>query len=310
MPDNSDYPRAKCIPGSGDIIPEPLSKIGSTISIISAAGGAAGTIYKGSGLFVDVINGPLIGGAFAGAAGAIAVIGIVSTYWYDRCYPREGLQECVAGVVSEIKQSFSDVLENLLPFTAMHDRVDVVVKSKYWRVAEDAEAKAFCTKVEGQRRSEIMRCYFYTPKVCNAMAGAFTGAVAGSIPGVLLAAYIAALIGCSSVILCLFALLLAVLIAAGFALAGAIAGGAVANAVSDRSMPASTEGTPVNTGALISVHGNMVRREFDENANVFWFVKSSSLSGRVPDSVPDNPYSHCDIDEVFIMHECDDNMIY
>lgn len=294
--------RPRCGVVNTPAIPEPITRIGSIIGIISSIAGAAGGVIKGletvGGIGVGL--GGAAGGALAGALAAIAVIIIIGVYALDRCVGTKGLRECVAGVVSEIVQDFSNWTEELFPFTAMHDRVDVVVKARYWDVVENGEAKVFCTDEAPPRRSEIMRCYFFTERVCDSARGSQIGVIGGAVAGVLAAAAIAAAIGCATVILCIVALLVAALVAAIAALVGALIGGQIAKANSNNTSP-SSGGQQIAVGDLITVSGTMVKREFDENANVFWWVNSSSLSGTAPTSIPNNPFSYCEIDDVFSM---------
>lgn len=297
--------RPRCGAADSPAIPEPISRIGSIIGIIAGLAGAVGGVVKGLETVgtIGVSLGGAAGGAVSGALAAIAVIIIIAVYAFDRCIGTDGLRECIAGVVSEIVQDFSEWTEELFPFTAMHDRVDVVVKSRYWDVVEDGQAKVHCTDEAPPRRSEIMRTYFFTKRVCDTMTGAQIGVTVGAVGGVIAAAAIGAAIGCATVILCIFALILAALVAAIAALVGALIGGQIAKAISDETSPTSG-GVEIAVGDLITIHGNMVKREFDENANVLWWASSSALSGTTPTSIPSSPFSYCEIDDVFTMDAC------
>lgn len=298
--------RPRCGAANSPAIPEPITRIGSIIGILVTIGGAAGGIIKGLETAGGIAAGLGAGsaGAIGGALAAIAIIIIIGVYIADRCISSEGLSECTAGVVTEIVQDFSEWTEELFPFTAMHDRVDIVVKSRYWNVVEDGEAKVFCTNEAPPRRSEIMRNYFFTKRVCDAGTGSLIGGTVGAVGGIIAAAAIAAAIGCATIIFCIFALLLAVLVAAVAVLVGALIGGQIAKAISEDTSPTATSGTVIAVGDLITIRGNMVKREFDENANVMWWVTSSALSGTAPSSIPNNPFSYCEIDEVFTMDTC------
>lgn len=296
------------------IVPEPLTSIGSVIGIISTVIGVLIGVGKAIGA-ISVVNGIITiggvaitgaagGGAISGAAAGIAIIVLVGVYAINRCTQGEGLRECVAGVVHAIVQDFSDAAQEIFPFTAMHDRVDLVVKSQYWNVVEDGEAFVHCTEEEPPRRSEIMRCYFYTKRVCDAATGALVGATVGAVAGIIIAAAVAAAIGCATIILCIFALILAAILAAVAALVGAFAGGQIGKAVSEDTTPTASGGSTIAVGDLLTVHGNMQRREYDENANVMWWVNTAAQSGRAPSTIPNNPFSYCEIDEVFAMDGC------
>lgn len=297
--------RPRCGVVNTPAIPEPITRIGSIIGIVSSIAGAAGGVIKGLETIgeIGVAVGGAAGGALAGFLAAVAVIVIIGLYALDRCVGAKGLRECVAGVVTEIVQDFTTWTDELFPFTAMHDRVDVVVKSRYWDVVEDGEAKVFCTDEVTPRRSVIMRNYFFTQRVCDSAKGAQLGVIPGAVVGIIAAAAIGAAIGCATVILCIFALLLAALVAAIAALVGAFIGGQVAKATSGATSP-SSGGQEIAIGDLITISGTFMKREFDENANVMWWASSSSLSGTAPASIPSNPFSYCEIDEVFTMDSC------
>ncbi len=292
--------RPRCSNVSADIVPTPLEKIASAIAIVLAIIGAITTLGKIQGWLTGF--GSFGGGAMAGFLTAVALLVVIIGFLTDRCNPADGLGECMAGVVHNIVQDFSTFLENLFPFTAMHDRIDVIVKSGYWDKVEDAGAFVFCTEEDYPRRSEIIRCYYFTDRVCDAARGALIGASFGAVAGIAVGALAAAAIGCLTVILCIIALIVAALITAAFVLGGAAAGGHIAKG--DDTTPSDNEGTAITVGDLITVNGNMLRRSHDNGANVLWWVESSSLSGRVSDSVPNNPFSYCDINDEFTNDAC------
>jgi hypothetical protein len=215
----------------------------------------------------------------------------------------EGLRECIAGVVSEVVGSFESFLDELFPFSAMHDRVDVVTKSRFWDVIENGEAFVHCTDEEPPRRSEIMRCYYYDRQVCDAASGAQIGAGVGAAGGVIAAAAVAAAIGCATVILCLIAIIVAVIVAAAAALVGALAGGQIAKAASEDDSPTALTGETLTVSDYVSVHGNMQRREHDDGANVMWWARSTSLHGRASDGLP-RPFSYCEVNDELTGDAC------
>jgi hypothetical protein len=205
--------------------------------------------------------------------------------------------------VSDIEESFGDALQEIFPFSGQHTRVDITVKSFFWDVLEQSNAYVFCTEASYPKRSEIMRSYYYTERVCNAVTGSLIGAAAGGIAGFIAGAAVAAAIGCATVVLCIFALLFAALIAAVAALAGALAGGQIAKAVSDNNMPTTSSGSAIGVGDLVTVNGNMEQRDYDNKANVLWWAQSTSLHGRVLDGTP-QPFSYCEIDEQLMVDGC------
>lgn len=305
--------RPNCGQRDAEIVPEPLSRIGAVIGIIIGVIGGIATV---AGIFekIQVVNGILqiggitIGGAAAAgaAAGFVAAIAtyiVIATYVVDRCTQGEGLRECLAGVVFEIIESFSDFLDEVFPFSAMHDRVDVVVKSRFWDIVESGQAFVHCTDEAPPRRSEIMRCYYYDRLVCDAAIGSLVGGIAGVVGGIIAAAAVAAAIGCATVILCIIAIIVAAIVAAVAVLVGALIGGQIGKAVSEDETPSLPEGEAIRVGDLITINGNMRRREHDNKANVLWWVSSTTFNGRAPDGLP-QPFSYCEIDEVLAVDDC------
>lgn len=302
------------VPRCGEISvsEEPINEFIGWISIIFTIIGIITTIlkYEAAATFVSWLVGLLgiwAGAILAGIIGAGAVILVVYLYHKDRCTPQDSPLVCVAGVVQNIVQELNGVLEYLFPFTTMHDRIDLVVKSTYWDLVESNAVKVFCTEEDPStfRTSEIIRCYYFTPRVCSIVSGALVGAVVGGIVGVAIGAAIAVLvIGCATVVLCLLAILAAMAIAAVAALLGAAAGGAAVLLTSDNENPSDSSGTVIGIGNLITVNGNILTREYDEGANVIWWVTNSALSGNAPDGIASNPFSYCDINEIFPMDSC------
>ncbi len=306
--------RPKCGENSGaDTEKTPFGKIGAFIGIIGTIIGVitgVATAVKA----VTVTGGILtIGGvAIAGAAGAgsisaalagITMIIIIGLYVSDRCTQGEGTTECLSGVVREIIASFNSGWDELLPFTAMHNRVDIVVKSRYWDIVEDKNAKVFCTEHPIPRRSEIMRCYYFTNQVCAAAKGSLYGGIAGAAAGVIVGALVAAAIGCATIIFCLLALLVAAIVALVVVIAAALAGGQIAKAVAGSSSPTDASGMSIATGNLVSITGNMKQRDHDEKANVIYWVAVTAPHGIISSTIA-LPYSYCDLDEQIPTDAC------
>lgn len=278
-----------------DVVPEPLTQVGAALGVLGAIIGALGALGQIQAV-VAALGGAFGGGMIAGLLAVIGIIIIIGLFSLNRCIQGKGLATCIAGCVSNIKESFSDTVEDIFPFASQHNRVDVTVKSFFWDFVEQSGAFVFCTEEAYPRRSEIMRCYYYTERVCNAITGALYGAAVAGGAGLIVAAVAAAAIGCATVILCILALLVAVLIAVAAALIGAFAGGQIAKAASDDSPPAANTGIAISVGDLVTVNGNMQQREFDDNANVLWWENSTAAHGRIADGTP-QPFSYCDIDE-------------
>lgn len=248
------------------------------------------------------IGGGAASGAISGAVAALVIIATVAVFAFDRCLQGDGLRECVAGVVNEIVNSFSSALDEIFPFTAMHDRVDVIVKSRYWDVVEHGNAFVFCTDSLRPRRSEIMRCYYYEERVCDAAGAAIVGAGIGGAAGIIAAAAVGAAIGCATVILCILAIIVAAIVAAVAALVGAFVGGQIGKAVNEDTAP-SADGTDLSIGDLITVFGNMKRRETDNGANVFWWTSNTTLHGAISDAAP-RPFSYCEVNDELPIDAC------
>jgi hypothetical protein len=286
---------------------EPISKV---VVIVGGIVTIIGLIVKFESVksaaesAASYLGGMYFAGATAGFIGAVAVLATISWYVHDRCNPKQGESVCLAGVVQNIVQDFNDFWDDLLPFSAMHDRVDLVVKSRFWDIVENNATLVHCTDVpiDSLRKSEIFRAYYFTDRVCNAARGAMVGGSVGAVPGILLAALAAAAIGCITFFGCLLALLVAALIAATMVLAGAWAGGHIAKG--EESSPEDDSGTSISIGDLLRVSGPIFSKEYDNGANVMWWVDTSALSGNVYDRVPNNPFSYCEIDEEFMMDGC------
>lgn len=308
--------RPNCGMPDGSLVPEPLTQLGAALGVIGVLfavvmgiGKAAGWIsianevvtINGAGGPILVLGTAASVGAISGAVSGLAVTAIVGNYARDRCVAPRGLAECVAGVVVNIVCSFSSGWDYLLPFSAMHDRVDIVAKSLDWDKIEHGGAYVFCTDQAPPRRSALMRCYFHDPAVCTAARGAVIGAGLGALGGVIAGAAAAALIGCSVIIACLFAIFAAAVAAAASTLFGAMIGGHVAMNDPDLERPTDTEGKVIAVGDLVTIGGNMLRREHDQKANVLYWATSVDLHAS---SSSPRPYSYCDIDEELAADTC------
>jgi hypothetical protein len=245
-----------------------LGTIGSIIGSVKWALGAKEAVFLGAS-----------GGMLAAAAVGAGVTLITIAVFYDRrCSDREGPDECYAGVVNEIEESFSDPGEWLFPFTAMHDRVDVVVKSRYWGLVQTNAGLVKCAG--DSQESPVLQSYYYSDEVCGAGLGAVIGGVVGAVGGILLGCLAAAAIGCATVILCIFALLAALLVAAAVVLIGALAGGQIGKAAAGDTVPSDpASGQPIVVGHYVTLTGNLVVLGDTDNAVVAWWVQSTTLHG-------------------------------
>ena len=245
----------------------------------------------------------LFGGLASGVVAAITMIIFIGLHVADRCIQGEGRDSCAAGLVNGIVESFSSASDELLPFTAMHDRVDLVVKSRYWDLVESNNAFVHCTLGQFPRQSEILRCYYFDPQVCAAAKGSLIGGGLGAAAGVAVGAAAAVAIGCATVILCFLALIVAAIIVIIAALLGAFAGGQIAKAATDPTSPETSSGQTLGGGDLITVRGGIQLRSHDEGANVMWWVLGTDLHGRISDGAP-IPWSYCEVDDELPVDGC------
>jgi hypothetical protein len=261
----------------------------SVVKLIGAISVTGGVISIGG---ISIATGLFAGGA-VGVAVAVVTLIIVINSARDRGTLSSAESECVAGVVSALVPSFSEARDDWLPWQAMHDRVDLIVKSFFWQVVETGSAYVFCTDDPRPRRSEIMRCYFFEQRVCDAASGAAAGAAAGAVAGIVAAALIAAAL-CTTVVLCLLGLVLAAIVAAAAVLGGAAIGGQIAKANSAGTDPAAATGETLSVGHLVTVNGPMERRGYDDGANVIYWADSALFHGV---SMSPQPFSYCEIDD-------------
>lgn len=346
--------RAKCGDMHGSTIPNPFADITSiTIIVIIFLLGLLDIIfvYKKTintdnivdlfekiGLLGSTSGGLIILAILAALITAFIVALILLAYIYyfakDRCDEKIGERVCISGVVYDIIPSFNKPKDWLFPFMAMHDRVDIIIKSNHWSKAEAGGAFVFCTgepsmenpfppTVEFTKKSEILRTYFFTKKVCKAANASLIGGFIGALIGIAAAAIVVGIgvaifiavggctllgfetvgIGCIIAIIVAAIIVAAVIVVACILVCAAIAGIIVASRTSENTDPSDSTGHEIVVSDLITLHGNMLQRENDNSANVFWWIISSSdfpvsLSGRL--SGDPNLFSYCDIDDIFI----------
>jgi hypothetical protein len=293
----------RCALGSSpDPVADPLKQFGAVLAAVGTVIGVLGGLGALQGI-AAALGGAGAGGAAAGGIAVIVVLVLIALYVFDRCVQGQGLPQCIAGCVSNIRESFSEAWEYLVPFAALHNRVDVTVKSFFWDFVELNNAYVYCTSDPYPQLSEVMHCYYYTDRVCNGAEGALVGAAIGGTAALFVGAAAAAAIGCASVILCIFALIIAAIIAIAGALIGAFAGGNIAAAATGDTPPADGSGTTVATGMLVTLNGNMEQLEQDNKANCLWWVQGTQIHGMIAAGTH-QPFSYCDIDEQLAMDAC------
>jgi hypothetical protein len=242
----------------------------------------------------------------AAVAGAALTFGyVLASYWNHCLRSFDRLEDqCSAGVINGVVDSFGSATDQLFPFTATHDRVDIVVKSAYWNLVQTNAQFVPCAKDDD--RSPLIHCYYEDEAVCAAGLGATIGAGIGAIGGILAGVALAALIGCASVFLCLFAILVALLVAAAIVLAGALIGGQVGKWAADESKPTATSGEALSIGDYVTTKGDIVTLGDDEDARVYWFVDETTLHGHSAES-PE--FSYRDPDENLNPDACPINQV-
>jgi hypothetical protein len=263
----------------------------TTILLIIGIIGTLVSVAKGSEAIAAwlVAQGVALGIPLAAVGGALIAFGIVLVMFYNRCSTPRGVDACSSGVINEIVPSFDSGVDQFFAFTAMHDRIDVVIKSGYWHLAQN---NIFVRCSGHADQSPMIAGYFYSKEVCNAGTGAVIGGIAGVAGGILLGILAGAAIGCATVILCIFALIVAAIVAAVVVIAAAVAGGQIGRAAGGESEP-SADGTALRVGDYVTTPGNLLNVEFLDGARAYWFVRTATLHGQ-SSGVP--PFSHTDPD--------------
>jgi hypothetical protein len=212
-------------------------------------------------------------------AGALITFGVVFSFYYNRCLrDPDTLAGCSAGVINGTVPGFDSTANALFPFTAMHDRVDVVVKSSYWHLIETNSLFVHCAGDADE--SPIVHCYYEDEAVCAAGLGSTIGAGLGALGGILLGALAGAAIGCATIILCVLAIIVAFIVAAAVVLAGAFLGGQTGRLVAEESDPTATTGEALAAGDYVTTKGDLTSLGDDDGARVYWFVDETTLHGR------------------------------
>jgi hypothetical protein len=219
-------------------------------------------------------------GAAAGAFGTFVII--LYSAW-NRLWPTKGIQVCYAGVINDIVEPFTSAVDYLFPFTAQHDRADVVIKPIYWNLVEaPPEQYIYCN--DDSMTSPLIHTYYRTKKVAAAVAGSVYGGAVGAGVGLALGILAGAAIGCATVIFCVLALLIAAIVAIACVLAGAFAGGNIAAAATGNQGPSGTDPSnggkkTLSVGDYISVNANLVVYPDDNSAWVAWWGEHTTDHG-------------------------------
>lgn len=249
--------------------------------VSSVLGGIVGVLELGQDVFDKGVIFGLAGAnpfVIVASFGVSLIIGIIVVFGFLRCNKRDGLNGCAAGVVNHIRESFSSALEWIFPFTAMHDEVEVTVKRHYWNLVQQNSAFIYCAGDRGG--SPVLKCFYHSKEVCNAIIGAIAGAVVAGFGAMVLTAFLSPLLfaGCVAAFICALIIALVFLAAALITLIGATIGGLIAKASGEESQP-TADGQAILVGHYITVSGTLVRHMEFEEAVVMWFVENSMLHG-------------------------------
>lgn len=235
----------------------------------------------------------------AAIAGALITFAVVFDFYRLRCLSHpDTRRSCSSGVVEQLVPAFNGTTSQLFPFTAQHDRVDVVVKCVYWPLVVNNAAFVHCNSDPDS--SPILRGYFHNAQVCAAGLGSTVGAGVGIVAGILLGCLAGIAIGCATVILCIFAILLALIVAAVTVLVAALIGGQIGMAAAGSSAPTAS-GNAIQSGDYITTKGGLLTSGDDDGARVYWFVDPATLHGH---SALPSPHDHTDPDMNLIPDAC------
>jgi hypothetical protein len=276
--------RPECGLQPGPVIGDPITDLLKLIGIGSAIGSVIGVAIKAVAI-AGVSFAGMGGVGLAGVAGALIVFIVVGYMLYNRCAPREGPIRCWAGAVNGITESFDSGWDYVFPSGAMHPRVDVVVKARFWDLAAQNAAFVACSPAPAGIGSPMIQTFYKSSAVCAAGAGALIGAGVGVGVAVGVAIAIGA-IGCVTIIFCLLALLIALIVGAIIALAGAAIGGNIGHAIAPDDSPHAASGVDISVGDLISVSGKLLTMEEFQSANVGWWGQGTTIHGSVPTPAP------------------------
>jgi len=285
---------------TGSSVSSVLGAVGGTITVLGGIGSIIGVLAK-TGVIV-ILGVSAAAAIWIGAViGAVLAFATVFTFYYLRCLSKpDTLAACSAGVVEQLIPAFSSASEDVFPFTAQHDRVDVVVKCIYWPLVQINAAFVECNS--DPDGSPILRGYYHNAKVCGAGLGSTIGAGVGVVAGILAGAAIGAAIGCATIILCLFALLIALIVAAVTVIVAAIIGGQIGKAAASAPpSPVADDGNTIHSGDYVTTQGGLLTSGDDDGSRIYWFVEHTTLHGH---STFSSPFDHTDPDANLLMDAC------
>ena len=281
-----------------------LSGVLSDLASVLTALGAVGTVATLLGkLGIITILGVSAAAAIwiAAVIGAILAFATVFDFYRLRCLSHpDTLAACSAGVIQQLIPAFNSASDDVFPFTAQHDRVDVVVKCKYWPLVQVNAAFVECNT--DPDTSPILRGYYHNAAVCAAGLGSTIGAGVGVVGGILLGALAGAAIGCATIILCLFALLIALIVAVVTVIVAAVIGGDIGRAAAGgQPGPTADDGNTLHSGDYVTTKGGLLTSGDDDGSRIYWFVDHTTLHGHSTES---SPFDHTDPDTNLTMDAC------
>lgn len=277
-----------------------LGDLSCAFTVLTAIGSLIGILGKTSTITIQGIAAPAA--VWIGAViGAVLACTTVFDCYRLRCLAHlDTLAACSAGVVEQVVPAFNRVSDRIFPFTAQHDRIDVVVKCLYWPLVQLDADFVQCNGDPG--KSPILRGYYHNAKVCGAGFGATIGAGIGAVGGILLGALAGAAIGGATIILCLLAQLTALIVAAATAIIAAVAGGQIGRAAAGGPpSPMADDDNTIHSGDYVTTRGGLLTSGADDGARVYWFVEHTTLHGR---STSSSPFDHTDPDANLAIDAC------
>jgi hypothetical protein len=226
-----------------------------------------------------------------------AAVGFIYVFFRKRCSQPAGETKCIAGVVNNVIPAFSSWTDILFPFTAMHDRIDLVTRCQYWPLVTAGAAFVEASPKDG---SPILQVFVFNDEVCNAVIYAFVGGVIGGLlfgsAGALVAAPI-----CSIPPLCSLALLVVFLVSLLGVFLGQLIGGNIAHLTTR--FPPTTPVVP--KGEYFAAQGTLIVDDDLKGAVIMWFADSTATHGSSNDvSGLTTGFSHTDPDINFNPDSC------
>ena len=279
-----------------------------TLGVGTVIGAGAGAVWAfgeaGQGVWyfyyeAYAINYPFTVSLGAAAGTLMAGTWVVSSALQHLIEP-DGVHRCYAGVLNEIVRAFSSAWDYVFPWTAEHERYDVVLNAKYWDIPVLGGGQPYVWCADN---SPLIRSYQRHDGVIGAALGSIVGAVVGGLLGIgVFGPMVAGLLACLAAFpigfLCLlFAFLLIFLVSAASTVVAAILGGNFGHAVGvTTSTGRGTTPLRAEVGTFLTVkRGNLVQYGADYNAVVAYWAHDIALCGQCRRANP--PFSFEDADQ-------------